>query len=210
MRKRKDPTAEQLVQYAHDLAEASAVLDGRVRPLLIPAAQKICHFLFSADCDAIVSNQGFLVQHEGGRRFVDYISGAAPSVLFHLVRWADGQTPCAELRAAPIAAQAPKHLLAPALRTGGKHLLWLRNGAEVIRFALRRDSEELRGAGWPPPVTAKPFKPPTPVYVVLDPARPCPHCGMVLSRVRDLGYMICSSCGRSFTSWDPSNPNRRR
>lgn len=209
MRKRKEPTAEELAQYAHDLAEVRAVLEGRVNPPIDAITVKTAWALFANRCDAVVSNQGFQVQFHGGRRLVTYYSFVAPTLVCHLLRWAGAVLPCGELRAAPVRAEVPKLRLAPELRTDGKHLLWFRDGGEVIRFALRRDSEELRSAAWPPPVT--PFKPSEPVYLDLNPPRPCPHCGVALLRVRDLGdAMICHECGRSFTSWDRTNPNPRR
>jgi hypothetical protein len=209
VRKPKEPTAEERAQYAHDLAEARAALEGCIQPPLDAVTVKTACALFDTNCDAVISNQGFLVQFRSGRRIIAYYSFIAPTLLGHLLRWAGAKTPCAELRAVPVRADAPKLRLAPELRTDGNHLLWLRDAGEVIRFALRRDSEELRGLAWPPPVT--PYKPPVPRYLELDPTRPCPHCGEALSRVRDLSDgMICQQCGRSFTSWDPLNPNPRR
>lgn len=145
MRKPKQPTPEEIAQYTHDLAEARAALEGRTYPELDVRAEKTAYFL--------ISNQGFRVQFQGSRRLATYFSAVAPTVLCHLLRWAGAPTPCVELRAVSIPADAPKLRWALRARTDGKYLLWLRDAGEVIRFALRRDSEELRGAAWPPPVT---------------------------------------------------------
>lgn len=208
MRRRQERSPEEALEDARWFAATRAVIETGARPAIDARATKLFGFLFRGGCDAQVSNEGFVVRFTWNPGPHLYFSALAPTVLGHLLGWAVAAERCHELRAVPLAPHGLKLIGGPRAGTEDKRLFWLENGEQVIRFALRLDSEALRGAAWPPEIALPSTEP---VYLDLDPARPCPHCAVALGRVRDLGdVMICASCGRSFRSWDPKLPNPPR
>ena len=196
MRRRRPKTPEEVRSDARWFAAARGVLRGGQRPPLEPGSLKLFGFLFDGGCDATVSNEGFFVRFTWNPGPHEYDSELAPTILGHLLGWAGVSTKCSELRGAPL---APHGLQLVPRRPTESRALWLLEDGELVRFAMRVESDALRGAAWPPEIMLPSREP---VYRDVSPPRPCPRCGVELSRVRDLGEaMICGTCGRSFPSW---------
>ena len=196
MRKKRPRTPEEVQSDERWFAASRAVLRGGPRPPLEPGSLKLFGFIYNGECDAAVSNDGFFIRFTWNPGTHKYYSRLAPTVIGQLLGWAGVPARCSELRGAPLAPHGlrlfPRALEEP-------RVLWLLDEGDQIRFAMRVESEALRGAVWPPEITLPSREP---VYREVSPQRPCPRCGVELSRVRDLGHaMICGTCGRSFPSW---------
>jgi hypothetical protein len=202
MRKRKDRSLEAAREDARWFAVSRSVLEGGPRPPMEVGGLKLFGFLFQGECDATVSDDGFFVRFSWNHGPHSYFMDLAPTILGHLLQWSGAVGPCRELRAAPLSPHGLKLLWSRSADFGAgpneKRLLWLLDDGDQLRFALRVESAELRVAAWPPEIRR-----PSPAYVDILPPKPCPHCAVALTRVRDLGgAMVCASCGRSFKNWE--------
>ena len=203
MRRRKERSPEEARDDARWFAATRNVLEGGPRPPIEAGSLKLFGFLYQGECDATVSNDGFLVRFTWNPGPHRYFMALAPTILGHLLQWSGVVGPCRELRSAPLAPHGLKLLWSRSADFGPgpdeKRLLWLLDAGDQIRFALRVESAALRDAAWPPEIT-RPSR--EPVYLDILPPKPCPHCAVALTRVRDLGgTMVCASCGRSFKNW---------
>jgi hypothetical protein len=191
-------------EWAALFQEGLAAFQGQIFPVG-PATIKDARLLLGSPtgCDAVITAESFRVQHWPHYQHGNYFPGPIPSLLTQLLAWSGASLPTSEVRVVLDPEAAPERC--PAWLTG-RRLLWVRAEAEHIRIAVRdgagSEADALRDWPEPFPTYVRGRK----VFAELPEPLPCPQCGVLARRYRELldGSWVCASCLRSFSR--PPNP----
>lgn len=199
---------------------AREVLSGR-RIELEAGVSKVLRFMLgnAGGCDVDITADEFIIRYTWHPSNHSYFMSVAPGTVSQILEWAgitNVQSPEQYFTLSPTRvpwALNSKVVLRPGqspdLDTDGfsawefnhRHV-WLRVTDDSIHLSIR---DQVTEDGDAPPLLPEPIGYPL-IYVNSD-GQPCPHCGATSESWRKLfsGYLVCSTCGRSFQAEDSAS-----